>query len=85
MRITKVLQGSPLQKYNIQSGIFFVGVVQGNFNCIKNFAQLITNITTIAPKADITLGIRREYGKTRIFVIQLGMLKFGRLKERKYL
>jgi C-terminal processing protease CtpA/Prc len=71
LRITKVFQGSPLQKYNIQSGDFIVGVLEGNFNCIKTFAQLITNITTIAPKANISLGICGEDGKTRIVIISV--------------
>lgn len=57
LRITKIFPGSPLQKYNIQTGEFIVGVLEGNFTCIKTFAELINSITQIAPKSNISLGI----------------------------
>lgn len=82
LRITKIFQGSPLQKYSIATGEFIVGVLEGNFSCIKTFAQLIANISMLAPKSNVSLGICGEDGRTRIVVIPVSELKAWQAKRK---
>lgn len=81
MRVTKIFQGSPLQNHGIQVGDFIVGVLEGNFTCIKTFAQFLSSITALAPKSNVSLGICGEEGKTRIVVIPVSELKAWQAKR----
>lgn len=75
MKITKIFTGSPLQKHNIQPGEFIVGVLEGSFSDIKSFAQLVSTITSVAPKSNISLGICGEEGRTRIVPVPVSEIK----------
>lgn len=82
LRITKIFQGSPLEQFNIRTGEFIVGMLEGNFTCIKTFAQLISSITAVAPKSNVSLGICGEDGKTRIVVVPVAQLKAWQAKRK---
>jgi len=79
--VTKIFQGSPLQNHGIQVGDFIVAVLEGNFTCIKTFAQLLSSITALAPKSNVSLGICGEEGKTRVVVIPVSELKAWQAKR----
>ncbi len=79
--MTKIFQGSPLQNHGIQVGDFIVAVLEGNFTCIKTFAQLLSSITALAPKSNVSLGICGEEGKTRVVVIPVSELKAWQAKR----
>lgn len=59
-----------------------MGVLEGNFTCIKTFAQLVSSITVLAPKSNVSLGICGEDGKTRIVVIPVSELKTWQAKRK---
>ena len=74
-RITKIFPGSPLEKHNVATGEFIVGMLEGNYKCIKTFAQIVTSVTMLAPKSCVSLGVCGSNGKTRIIKIPVTDLK----------
>lgn len=81
-RVTKIFPGSPLDKHGVHLNEFIVGMLEGNYTCIKSFAEVVTSTTIHAPKSSITLGICDASGRTRMIKISVQDIKVWQLQGK---